>query len=244
MSSNYFDADWTEKITLPVKRVGAHWEFFYGGDVPVREGTLGELTLDARDITNEKFKQRVMQEVSVKILDEGTELLVALTDHDTKGRLIGYPEKMPMHVPWGTTRFAKVRLGPQRPKKGQLSLDTEISRGGLWLKVKGLERCELQASTVLMPEGFEEPAVSLNHAFTLLSERYEKHRLSHTGNVYSRVFYCEGNGHWFPLDDLRRGVLVTAERNLLKSAWDEVEQALGWRPSPAQAKSSKKPNKK
>ena len=212
--------------------------------MPVREGTLGELTLDARDITNEKFKQRVMQEVTVKILDEGTELLVALTDHDTNGRLLGFPEKMPINVPWGTTRFAKVRLGPQRPKKGQLSLDTEIDRGGLWLKVKGLERCELKASTVLMPEGFEEPAVSLNHAFTLLSERYEKHRLSHTGNVYSRVFYCEGNGHWFPLDDLRRGVLVTAERNLLKSAWDEVEQALGWRPSPAQAKSSKKPNKK
>lgn len=51
MSSNYFDADWTEKVTLPVKRVGAHWEFFYGGDVPVREGTLAELTLDARDIS-------------------------------------------------------------------------------------------------------------------------------------------------------------------------------------------------
>ncbi len=244
MSSNYFDADWTEKITLPVKRVGAHWEFFYGGDVPVREGTLAELTLDARDIDNEQFKQRVMQELTVPILDEGTELLVALSGHDTNGRLLGFPEKMPMHVPWGTTRFAKVRLGPQRVKKAQLSLAPEMERGGLWLKVKGLERCELQASTVLMPEEFEEPAVSLNHAFTLLSERYEKHRLSHTGNVYSRVFYCEGNGHWFPLDDLRRGVLVTAERNLLKSAWDEVEQALGWRPSPAQAKSSKKPNKK
>lgn len=101
MSSNYFDADWTEKVTLPVKRVGAHWEFFYGGDVPVREGTL-----------------------------------------------------------------------------------------------------------------------------------------------YTRVFYCEGNGNWFPFDDLRRGVLVTAERNLLQSAWDEVENALGWRPTPPQPKNSKKSTKK
>lgn len=152
MSSNYFDADWTDKVTLPVKRVGAHWEFFYGGDVPVREGTLAELTLD--------------------------------------------------------------------------------------------ERCELQASTVLMPEGFKEPAISLNHAFTMLSELYEGHRISHTGNVYTRVFYCEGNGNWFPLNDLLRGVLVTAERNLLKSAWDEVEKALGWRPTPPQPKNSKKSTKK
>lgn len=43
MSGSYFDPNWTEKVTVPVKRVGERWEFFYGGDVPVKEGTLGEL---------------------------------------------------------------------------------------------------------------------------------------------------------------------------------------------------------
>ncbi len=47
MSNSFFDPDWTAKVTLPVKRVGERWEFFYGGDIPVREGTLGELTLSA-----------------------------------------------------------------------------------------------------------------------------------------------------------------------------------------------------
>jgi len=25
--------------------------------------------------------------------------------------------------------------------------------------------------------------------------------LSHTGSIYERVFYQEGNGYWYPLDD-------------------------------------------
>ena len=31
MSGSYFDPDWAAKVTVPVKRVGERWEFFYGG---------------------------------------------------------------------------------------------------------------------------------------------------------------------------------------------------------------------
>jgi hypothetical protein len=76
------------------------------------------------------------------------------------------------------------------------------------LKVKGLERCELSSSTIVlpdgvpMPEGFPDSSVkSLNHALTLLSQTYEKHRISNTGNVYTRVFYQDKDERWYPLDD-------------------------------------------
>ncbi len=236
MSGNYYDDNWTEKVTLPIKRVGSAWEFYFGGEVPVREGARGELTLNARDITDEKFKQRVTQEVVVRILSEGTELCVALSDRSEDARRFGqWPAVPPAALPPGTTRIERVRLGPVKKKKAdqQLELEDVSAQGGLWLKVKGLERCELQGSTVLMPTGFDPAtAVSLNHAFTLLSERYEKHRLSHTGNVYERIFYQEADGRWYPLDDLRQGVLVDAECKLLAAAWEEVERSLGWRPSP------------
>lgn len=231
MSNNYFDSGWTAKVTVPVKRVGERWEFFYGGDVPVREGTLGELTLSADQITDEQFKQRVMQELTVKILDEGTELLVALSDRAIKGRRAGsWPDPYPPTVPPGTTRFERIRLGPVKQKPGQQPLLLELERGGLWLKLKGLERCELQGSTVQMPDGFEpEVATSLNHAFTLLSHAYEKHRISNTGNVYTRVFYQERDKRWYPLDDLRNGVQAEGERQLLRETWAQVEQTLEWR---------------
>src|SRR3546814_19856302 len=85
-----------------------------------------------------------------------------------------------------------------------------------------------------MPEGFKEKsAISLNHAFTLLSQKYETHRISNTGNVYTRIFYQERNGRWYPLKDLRTGVQVQAERKVMADAWADVERILGWRPLPS-----------
>lgn len=242
MSGSYFDPDWTAKVTLPVKRVGERWEFFYGGDVPVKEGTLGELTVNADRITDERFRQRVTQELSVKILDEGTELLVALSDRDTNGRLSGdWPDPRPLKVPPGTTRFVRVWLGPARKRAEEPALDAPPEPGGLWLKLKGLERCELHGSTVRMPAGFDPPhAISLNHAFTRLSQAHEKHRISNTGNVYTRVFYQDRDKRWYPLDDLRTGVQAAGERELLSGLWAQVEQELGWRPAPPLAKRGRK----
>lgn len=234
MSSNYFDPDWTAKVTVPVKRVGERWEFFYGGDVPVREGTLGELTLCANQISDERFRQRVSQEFVVKILEEGAPLLFALSDRSRGGARIGtWPEVAQSSVPAGTTRFERVTLGPCKPKSAQPELDGIRETGGLWLKLKGLERSELTGSTVIMPQGFEPAAAtSLNHALTLLSQAHETHRISNTGNVYTRVFYQEKNNRWYPLNDLRTGVQAEGERLLLGDLWNQVEQSLGWRPVP------------
>jgi len=235
MTDNYHDPNWSEQITIPVTRVGDRWEFFYGGDVPVREGTLGHLTVGAGQITNKEFLDRLQRPALVKIFPEGTPLLVALSDRTQ--RVCVPPDLWKqvnrIDIPSEVTRLERVVLGPRRPGASQLNLDgqKDDKSGGLWLKVKGLDKTELISSTVLMPEGLEDPtAISLNHAFTKLSERYEKHRISHTGNVYSRVFYKEANNKWYPLADLREGVLVSAERRLIAEAWQSLEQQLGWRP--------------
>lgn len=243
MSGSYFDPDWTEKVTLPMKRVNGRWEFFYGGDVPVKDGTLGELTVNADRITDERFRQQVTKELEFKILDEGTELLVALSDRETPGRFDrDWPDPRPLKLPPGTTRFVRVWLGPSRRKKAEEpELDIAPEPGGLWLKLKGLERCELHGSMVKMPPGFDPPfAISLNHALTMLSRAHEKHRISNTGNVYVRFFYQDKDRRWYPLDDLRTGVQAEGERQLLNGLWAKVEQELGWRPIQPPARKGKK----
>ena len=70
----------------------------------------------------------------------------------------------------------------------------------------------------------------LNHALTLLSQTYEKHRISNTGNVYARIFYQDKDECWYPLDDLRSGVQAKRERQLLNETWAQIEMTLGWRP--------------
>ena len=68
------------QITLPVKRVGDRWEFLYGGDIPVVDGVQANLTISTHQITDEKFLARVNQDVRVKVLNQGTRLLIALSD--------------------------------------------------------------------------------------------------------------------------------------------------------------------
>ena len=248
MSHNYFDPLWSEKVTLPVKRVGERWEFFYGGDVPLKEGTLGELSVSADQITDERFRQRVSHELTIKVLEEGQALLVALSDRSSNVGCLGrWPYVFPSGAPPGTTRFECITLGPPKPKASDKykevkpELDGVTEAGGLWLKHKGLERTELAAGTVVMPAGIKpEVAISLNHAVTLLSQQYEKLRISNTGNVYTRVFYCEPSGKWYPLNDLHQGVQAAEERKLLVELWIEVEQKLGWRPMAAPEKKRRK----
>ena len=238
MSDNYFDSLWTEKTTVPVKRVGDRWEFFYGGDVPVKDGAMGELTISTNQILDTEFLQRVTAELTVKVLEEGTSLLVALSDRSQNGSRIGdWPTPFPLNVPLGTTRWARVELGPPQQKAILPQADSIPETGGLWLKVKGLERCELSSSSILLPDGIQMPmgfsdrsVKSLNHALTLLSQTYEKHRISNTGNVYARIFYQDKDECWYPLDDLRAGVQAKRERQLLNETWAQIEMTLGWRP--------------
>ena len=224
------------QITLPVKRVGDRWEFLYGGDIPVVDGVQANLTISIHQITDEQFLARVNQDVRVKVLNQGTRLLIALVDkndNQTLGKK--WQGALPVRLPPGTTRLEEVFLGERKEQKSA-ELNDEVDadqHGGLWLRIRGLNKSELISSSIVLPEGLQDDnAISLNHAFTILSKKYEIHRLSNTGNVYTHVFYQEKNGHWYPLSDLRSGVLGDVERSLIREVWREVEQKLGWRPVP------------
>jgi len=224
------------QITLPVKRVGDRWEFLYGGDIPVVDGVQANLTISIHQITDEQFLARVNQDVRVKVLNQGTRLLIALVDKNDN-QILGkkWQGPLPVRLPPGTTRLEEVFLGERKEQKSA-ELNDEVDadqHGGLWLRIRGLNKSELISSSIVLPEGLQDDnAISLNHAFTILSKKYEIHRLSNTGNVYTHVFYQEKNGHWYPLSDLRSGVLGDVERSLIREVWREVEQKLGWRPVP------------
>ena len=225
-----------KQITLPVKRVGDRWEFLFGGDIPVVDGAQASITISTHQITDESFLVRVNQDVLVKVLNQGTRLLIALSDkNDNRSLGREWHGTLPVRLPPGTTRLEEVFLGVKREQSSRTlndRLDTD-QYGGLWLRIKGLNKSELISSSIVLPEGLEERnAISLNHAFTLLSKKYETHRLSNTGNVYTHVFYQENNSRWYPLSDLRLGVLDDVERSLIRDTWLEVEQKLGWRPVP------------
>ena len=243
-----YDQDWTRKLTLPVKMVNGQWEFLFGGAVPVKEGTVAELTFPLDRITDAEFAKRVTAESTVKVLPAGTKLYVALSDRASAlqpANLFEHIDIDYQYLPRGYARFLPITIGPPTDlQTKQPGLFEKEKEGGLFLRQIGLDRTELLSSSIKLPEGFAAPfAQSLNHAFTLLSERYETHRLSHTGNVYTSMYYQESNGRWYPLDLLREGVRADAERQVIHAAWDELERLLGFRPV-ARARSGKKTSRK
>lgn len=99
--------------------------------MPVRDSALGELTINADRITDERFLKRVSQETVVKILEEGTPLMVALSDGSNGGARLGsWRDVAPEDVPAGTTRFEPVNIGPRKPGARQLELDGVSDKEG------------------------------------------------------------------------------------------------------------------
>lgn len=51
-------------------------------------------------------------------------------------------------------------------------------------------------------------ATSVNHAYTIISEKFEVNRQAKGGNVFQKVFYTDATGHWEPLGKKRQSVLA------------------------------------
>lgn len=223
----------SKRIRIPVQWIDGHWELLYGGSVKVRDGCIAELEVSSIDIVDKAFREALTAKRLVRILDQGAELRVALSIRsplDTElGKLFASD---PME--WdrsakvsAESRFVSIFLGA--PNEAQVKSGEK--RGGLWLALEGVMARSLESSHVLLPPELNlDPAISINHAFTLLSERFEPWRKAHTASIYERVFYKEANGCWYRLDDLREKELATAERAIVLALWKEVESTLRTKP--------------
>lgn len=216
------------RLRIPVKFVDGHWELLYGGGIGARNGSIAELHLKQDQIEDEGLRKVLSQMHRVQILKQGVQLRAALS---VREGLPGYLARHFLETKWDRTakvsvesRFVPIWLGAPtelQAKKGEKA-------GGLWLELQGMEPRGLESSSVNLPKGLDVgSAISVNHAFTLLSERFEPWRKSHTGNIYERVFYLEDDGTWYPLRDLRDKELVQAERAVVKALWAEVARVLG-----------------
>lgn len=220
----------TKVIRVPVKLVDGQWEVVYGGPVRVADGAVGELHLDRTCFSDPDFLKALTGKRMVEVLPAGSELRVALSIRQQVGELARHIVSEPMRYPTGSisesSRFVSVTLGeatqPQRARG--------LTSGGLRLRLEGMEPRAMESGTVRLPaaEGvLPHTAVSLNHAFTLLSRVFEPWRKAHTASVYERVFYRESNDTWYPLKTLRNRTTGEAERTVIAGLWARIEQALG-----------------
>jgi hypothetical protein len=225
------DEDNIKKTKIPVKKVGDRLEFLFGGDVPLRDGCIGHLIVPIDDIEDETFKNNLLIEKTVQILPAGTKLLMGMTE---KNRIFREDTNYPVdlyYLSTGITHFEPVELeNPVISSSSNLNNIASVkSNGGLWLSLKGVDHCEIKSGSVkILNHPDIDKAFSLNHAYTLLSEKIEKHRISHTGNIYKRCYYQEKNGKWYPLKLLRDNVNLEIEISIIDATWNHFQNTIGW----------------
>ena len=232
------------RLRVPVRLVDGTWECSLGGAVPVKNGTEAELVVRRSSISDKAFLAIMDRKGRHKILDEGTTLLVCMTmkaespPSDKLRPLLKSYDVYRASIAityldyWNpeTLAFVEVRLG--RPNDRQAKL-FNTDRGGLWLMTLGIEAVGLASTTVLLPEAISsKPLASLNHAYTKLSETFETWRISHTGNIYTRVLYRERNGMWYPLDILRDAALQKQEQEIARKLWEDFMTKIAMHQTP------------
>lgn len=154
------------KVTIPVKVVNGKLEYFYGGTLPeLEDGVIGELVLPIFAVKDKKFIQTISREEIVDLLPKGTKLFVSMRIDD----------------------FATID-----PELEKLLIDYQyvpiILLEDLKLRFKGTKKPELLFCKCAIPALGKIEANSLNQAYSLISEQFEKKRMSHTGNVFTKVF--------------------------------------------------------
>jgi hypothetical protein len=220
------------RLRIPIQFVGSVWEFKFGGQIPVGDGTQAELVVSRAAISDRNFLKTMEAKASHKVLDEGARLLVGLTvkpdkppheklkpllqPYDDLYKMLGTAPLEPdyRYDPY----FVEVQLAGANDRQARLF---GTRRGGLWLMTQGIEAVGLASATVKLPQAISaEPVASLNHAYTKLSELFETWRISHTGNIYKRILYREKNEKWYPLDVLRNRALQNAEHETAQALWN------------------------
>lgn len=184
-------------VRFPVKVVEGELKFFYGGDLPtMKDGAVGELIIPEFCITSDYRLGLIQKETEKEFLAKGTVLMARLS-----------PKSIDP-----TEKFLK-RMKVFPPIDGLFS---EIRlESNLCINLRGTKNPELLDCTCKIPALPDATPKSINHAFTLLSEKFETHRRSHTANVFQQVYYQNKPNHWVQLDERRNALILDFEYELI-----------------------------
>lgn len=179
-------------VRLPVVIEKGAFKLLDGSPLPaLRDKVVGDLVIDADDLTNEQERQEWTKEKAVRFLQSGSVLWARVKPDDV-------PREMQKHVvvkrEWPGTHVHVVGFA--------LTADLElVLRAG---KKAALNPCPCHIASLDLA------VQSVNEAYAKISVAFEPSRRSHTGNVFLCVFH-EHNDFVRPLDELRKQVELRAD---------------------------------
>jgi hypothetical protein len=178
-------------VVIPTRIVNGTFRYFNGGPFPkLKEGTKLKVVVSELAIENIEFLKILEAGHKEDLLPKNASIYAAvslahipqaLEDSALSGHLL-----IPGGIPsFPDTRFVEIVL--EEP---------------LFLYLRGTKLGRLSPVKCRIPS-LKKEALSLNHAFRLISEEFEPHRISHGGNVFQRMLYIYPDKQYYTLEDLR-----------------------------------------
>jgi len=184
-------------VLIPIKIVKGEIQFFYGGKLPeLKDGIIGELTVPSYSITDKKKLILLSRETNKVFIPGSTHLMVQISP---KGQDIRKP---------GIVKYKTYSYG-------NASFVEIILKENLNIKLRSTKKGELDDCKCCIPAMPEQEAKSVNHAYTIISQHYETHRRSHSGNVFDKVYLWNNKKIVMPLKNLRDEFESEYERELI-----------------------------
>lgn len=191
-------------IKIPVIFEDGQIKFYYGGAMPIiEEGTIGELILPEYSVGSKEIVNKLQTKYDVKLFDRGTKLYLAMQNYYIPHSLLGSVVALKNVYPPIDCQFVEVILNEP-----------------LNLLFRGSKQAKLQDVECLIPVLKNKKAISINNAYTLISEVFEPERKSHSGNVFDKCYYeyidiKSGTEHYFPIVRLRQNYEAEYEKVLI-----------------------------
>jgi hypothetical protein len=146
---------------------------------------MGHLTIPVRAMVDEELARYLTLEREVPLLPPGSAVMFDVNPDAVPGKLRAYLCEAPGPTWHNQRRFVQVTLGEP-----------------LGLLLRGAKRAKLQDCSCVV-EAVGEHAVSLSHAYAVVTRHFQPLRRSFGGNVFLHGHYLEGEC-WLPCDDLRQ----------------------------------------
>jgi len=163
-------------VNIPVKIVNGKVNYLYGNELPVIiDGAVGELKIYESSLRDDDILRELQEYNNIKLFDQDEVLFLAI-----KNKSISIQELVP------ASKFRNIET---------LS-DADFIRiqlfEPLYLDMRGTKKATLSGGGCkFMIDGKDFEAASINNAYTIISEKIERNRKSHTGNAFELCYYYD-----------------------------------------------------
>ena len=186
---SYVPDPFSKMIKIPIEIKKGNIEFYFEGPLPeLKDGTLGDLLIPAYAVTNSNLRKLLSEERKIPLLKKDTILFVQVSAPTLDNKIIEFeaiPEEYGIKV--------KINFVPI------------VIEEPLYLYLRGTKHPTLSNVKCKTTADEEINATSLNHIYTLISQRYEINRISHTGNVFKKIYYNDKDAKCLlPIERFRR----------------------------------------